>query len=91
MNSDEAKNILRDISRFGDILLTRHCKKRMQQRNIFMDDILNVLMWGSVENIIHVEDDRWECTVNGHDLEEDELTCIVNFFEETKALCITVY
>jgi len=71
MTKEEAKDILRGIARLGTVGLSNHCRKRMRQRNICMDDILYVLAWGTVEYIEEIESNTWKCTIAGEDIEGD--------------------
>lgn len=83
---------LRNIARFGKILIRRpHCLERMEERNVNMDDIENVLIWGTVEEIEKTETNTWKCVVKGNDIDGDELTCVAILLTETNALCITVF
>lgn len=93
MTEDEAKQLLRKIARNGWVRLTRHCRDRMAQRQVLMDDMLQVLLWGHLKELRENPDcDNWECLVEGSDLEGDPLTVKVAILEHDFAvLCITVY
>ena len=65
----------------------------MLDRNVTMDDLLHVLMWGEV---IELEEDpeygNWKCKVKGTDTDGEELVFLAGINEdENSVLCITVY
>jgi hypothetical protein len=51
LNLDAAKSTIREILQGprGVVFLTRHCKERIEERNVLMDDILHLLFWRAVE------------------------------------------
>lgn len=93
MNKEEAENCLREIAKYGYIQPSRHCRQRMQERHISMDDILYVLLWGSVTDIKYNKDhDSWQCNVKGKDIEGEPLVFVAGIHEYCQAVrCITVY
>ncbi len=91
MKKVEAREVLRDIARFGTVGLSDHCRERMKDRNVDMDDILQVLLWGEITDIERADSDAWRCTVKGNDIEGDELTFIAALNTRTRLVCITVY
>ena len=92
MNKNQAKTLLRHFAP-GCIKLSKHCRKRMLERNVTMDDILYVLMWGDVIEIKeNIECQNWECKVKGTDTDGNELFFLAALNEhERSVLCITVY
>lgn len=91
MDRATVKATLRDIARFKTIGLSKHCRERMAERNVSMEDIVHVLMWGTISDIETVDPDRWRCTVTGKDLDGDELVLVAALDAENEAACITVY
>jgi len=93
MTKDEAKKCLRDYAQYGYIQLRTHCKERMVERGVNMDDVLNVLLWGEIKEIRHNKDhDSWECKVKGKDIDGDDLVFIAGIYEGCNTVrCITVY
>jgi hypothetical protein len=65
----------------------------MDERQVTMDDILHVLMWGDVVKLEQdIEHHNWKCTVRGTDIDGDELFFVAAIDEdEHSVLCITVY
>jgi len=65
----------------------------MKERDVATEDILNVLMWGSVSGLEeNKEFQNWKCVVEGHDLDGEKLTVVTAISdEENSILCITVY
>ncbi|SPD74426.1 hypothetical protein PITCH_A230112 [uncultured Desulfobacterium sp.] len=91
MNKAQAKTYLR---RFANLYFntTKHCRERMAERDVTVDDILNVVHWGEV---IEIEEDKehgnWICTVKGVDIEGEELVFVAAIDENKgSVLCITV-
>jgi len=92
MEKADIAETLQNIARFGKILIRRpYCLERMEERNVNMDDIENVLIWGTVEEIEKTETGTWKCVVKGNDIDGDELICVAILLTETNALCITVF
>jgi hypothetical protein len=92
MTKNQAKIILRDISRYGSIAYTIHTRKRMIERRITPDDIKYVLEWGRITKL---QKDRqynnWKCEIHGKDLDEQKLIMQAAIDDETKCIIITVY
>jgi hypothetical protein len=65
----------------------------MNERNVTMDDILYVTMWGDIVDLIEdPEHQNWTCTVKGTDIDGNELVFVAAIDEEEgSVLCITVY
>ena len=64
----------------------------MAERDVTVDDILNVIYWG---DIIELKGDEehgsWECTIKGLDIDGEELVFVAALDEnDTSVLCITV-
>ena len=91
MDRTRAKATLRDIARFKTIGLSKHCRNRMAERNVSMEDIVHVLMWGTITDIETVDPGRWRCTVTGEDLDGDALVLVAALDAANEAACITVY
>ncbi len=92
MDKAKAKTLLRNYAR-NCLKTTKHCRDRMELRDVTMEDIMYVIMWGSV---VEVEESKThknhKCTVKGTDLDGDELTFIAAIDERSESvLCITVF
>ena len=64
----------------------------MAERDVTVDDILNVIYWG---DIIELKGDEeygsWECTIKGLDIDGEKLVFVAALDEnDTSVLCITV-
>ena len=46
-----AKSTLRNLSKTGGIIISKHCSEQMKKRNVTTEDILYVLMWGDIKEI----------------------------------------
>jgi hypothetical protein len=84
---------IRRIAKTGSrgVALSRHCREEsMHDHNVDFQDILNVLNWGQV---VHDPDENCDMKfkVNGSDLEGEPLTVIVDLFDNTSLLVITVW
>ncbi len=91
MNKAQAKTYLRRYADFG-IKLSKHCRQRMAERDVTVDDILFVIYWGEIIELIGDEEyGSWECTVKGLDIDGEELVFVAALDEnDTSVLCITV-
>ncbi|NWH06688.1 DUF4258 domain-containing protein [Desulfobacter latus] len=93
MTVDEIKKCLRDFARYGCFQQSKHCRERMQERQVTIDDALNVLLWGQVSEIEYNEmNDNWQCKVTGTDIDGENLVFIAGVWEHCHTVrCITVY
>ena len=92
MNKDRAKEVIREVAKVGNILLTDHCRTKMRERNVSTQDVLYVLMWGDVQEIKKdAEHNNWKCEIQGKDLEDDILTVQAAVSEDERTIVITVY
>jgi len=90
MNKDEAKDVLKTYSKIN-IDLTRHCRDRMFERDVTVEDLRYVIEWGEV---VEVEESPefgdCKCKIRGTDIDGDELVFIAAISEDI-VLCITVF
>lgn len=92
MDSSQATKTLRELAKKGCIIISRHCREQMEKRNVTTEDILRVLMWGSIKDIKkNDEHDNWKIEVKGKDLDGDKLTVQAAVNEEKRTIVITVY
>lgn len=93
MTQDEAEKCLRRIAKYGYIQPSKHCRERMQDRHINMDDILYVLLWGKVIDIeYNKKHNSWQCKVKGNDIDGEPLVFVAGIYENCHTVrCITVY
>lgn len=93
MNKKQAKDCLRDFLKTGCIQPTRHCRESMKKRNVNMDDILNVVFWGKIEELKYDSDhDSWNCRLKGKDIEGEPLVFVAAIYENCHIVrCITVF
>jgi hypothetical protein len=93
MNEEEIKSCLREFAQCGYFQISMHCRKRMEERCINTDDVLNVLLWGDVSKIEYeAERDNWTCKVAGTDIEGEPLVFVAGVFQDCYTVrCITVY
>lgn len=93
MDKEQAKSMIRSIATRAHIGFSDHCSKQMQERNVFSDDFLQVLMWGDVLSVKRNDKTgHLKCKVCGQDVDGDELTLQIALDEiEQRIICITVY
>ncbi len=93
MDKEEIKNCVREFAQCGYFQMSRHCRERMAERSITVDDVLNVLMWGEVTEIEHkAEHGNWSCRIKGKDIEGEALVFVAGVSKDCYAVrCITVY
>lgn len=76
----------------GGIMLSKHIKERCKERNISIDDVLNVLMNGNI--IKQYEDDTPfpSCLINGVDMSGVPCHAVAAYDALTNAVClVTTY
>ncbi len=95
LDLDAAKSAIREIlqSPRGVVFPTRHCKERMEERNVQMEDILHLLFWGTVERGQESGDTESNVfRVSGADIEGEPLVVVVEIIKEENRLnCISVF
>ena len=93
MNTEQAKDLIRRIANQRCIGFSKHCSKRMGERNVNSDDFLHVLMWGKViETVYDQKSEQWKCKIVGVDVDGESLTLVVAIYEEEqKLICVTVF
>jgi hypothetical protein len=93
MDAEQVKRLVRQVAKSGWLRTTDHCRRRMAERNVTMEDMLQVLLWGEVHELKASQDrQNWECLVRGFDLEKEPLAVKVAVLENDFALlCITVH
>jgi hypothetical protein len=93
MTKDEVKVCLREFAQYGCFQQSKHCRDRMQERQINTDDALNVLLWGEVTEIqYNKEHESWQCKVTGKDIDGENLVFIAGIYGNCHTVrCITVY
>jgi len=65
----------------------------MAHRNIQVDDLLMVQMWGDVHDVEYdPEYDSWKCLITGKSLDDDDVTFVAAIDVNANAMvCITVF
>jgi len=93
MTKEDVKKCLREYAQYGCIQPSNHCREKMEERNINMDDIFNVLFWGEVETVDYNPDhDSWNCRVSGEDIDGEKLVFIAGIYGSCQTIrCITVF
>lgn len=88
----EIKRRIRNIAQRGGrgVALTKHCKEQMIEREVDINDILNVLNWGKV---VHDpgENAEMKFKVLGNDLEGVPLCVVIILIDQESLLGITVH
>jgi hypothetical protein len=92
LDIQEIKRCIRRIAQRGSrgIALTNHCRDQMVAREVDINDILNVLNWGTV---IHdpSESANMKFKVLGEDLEGVALCVVIIILDQDSLLGITVH
>jgi hypothetical protein len=92
LDIQEIKSCIRKIAQRGGrgIALSKHCKKQMKEREVDINDILNVLNWGKV---VHDpgENAEMKFKVLGNDLEGVSLCVVIILLDQDSLLGITVH
>lgn len=93
MTKNEATDCIRELARYGYVITSSHCRKRMKKRNVIIDDIMRVLFWGEVIKVTYNKPHcNYECKIVGSDIDGEELSFIAAIHEDCGSVkCITVY
>lgn len=91
LSKAEAKNLLISFFRKGEIILTKHSRERMAEKNFSHDDIKHVILHGVINTIRFDEDyGDWEIEIEGVDLDGAGLTLQLGLdIQEKKIVLIT--
>jgi hypothetical protein len=96
VNIENARSLIRDIL-LGQghkcIFPTKHCRQRMVERQVHMDDIFQVLFWGDIAPGVEPGDEeKGIFRVSGKDLSEEPLTIVVHINPADNLLtCLSVF
>lgn len=93
---DNARQLIRNIltgQGHKSIFLTRHCRQRMAERQVHMDDIFQVLFWGEISPGAEPGDEeKGIFRISGSDLSEEPLTVVVQINPADNLLsCLSVF
>lgn len=95
LSLNSARSKIREILKGGHstVFPTVHCKERMIERNVQMDDILHLLFWGTVEHGQQLDDKAQNIfRVTGGDIEDEPLIVVVQIvIEDNRLNCISVF
>ena len=90
MNEEKAKSVLKAYSRIY-IETTRHCRERMLDRKVTIEDLRYIIEWGKIIELeMSPEFGGWKCKLHGTDIDGYELT-FVAAIRENIVTCITVF
>jgi hypothetical protein len=89
MDKSQAEEAIREKVK-SCLRTTKHCRARMIDRDVTMEDIRYVIQWGKVSTIEWDADyGNWKIEVKGGDIDGEELTLILVLLDDA-ALCVTV-
>ncbi|MBW1940229.1 MAG: DUF4258 domain-containing protein [Deltaproteobacteria bacterium] len=92
MDKNQAKEIIREVTKHGCFMLSKHCRLRMSERNVTMEDIIHVLKWGEVLTIQETPyENNFKCKIKGKDFDDEDLTIHASIIEKKRTVIITVY
>ncbi|MBW1954012.1 MAG: DUF4258 domain-containing protein [Deltaproteobacteria bacterium] len=91
-----ARSLIREIltgQGHKRIFPTRHCRQRMAERQVHMDDIFQVLFWGEISPGAEPGDEeKGIFRISGKDLSDEPLTVVVQINPTDNLLtCISVF
>ena len=86
----EALKLIRRIVREGKVILSKHARQRMQDRNVTAEDISFSIKNGIIntEPEIHIKTGRWNYRVEGKDINERAIRLLVDIYEEEVIIII---
>jgi len=94
LSIDEARSKIREILQgHGNVWPINHCKDRMDERDVEMDDILYCLFWGNVDYGREPEDRENNIFRVSHvDIEGEPLTVVIQINPDIfELICRTVF
>lgn len=93
MDPAEAERILGELLSANCLRSSTHCRKRMIERGVTVDDIMHAMMTGSVTAVRrNPQTDDEVVTIQGRDIDGMKLTMeAVLLVSERRVLCVTVY
>jgi len=88
---DAAKSIIREIVADGVLILSRHAKKRMEERGYTLQDVVHILLHGEIVKREYADKTtNWSYSVQGYDLENGEGAVVIAIIKRRSAIVITV-
>ena len=91
IDNKNAHSIIRDIVAGGEIIFSKHTKKRMQERGYSTQDVEHILLRGEITNKEFKDKTKsWAYTIKGDDLEADEGGVVTVIVSRRACVIITV-
>ena len=91
IDNEKAHSIIRDIVAGGEINISKHAKKRIQERGYSMHDVEYILLRGEITNKEFKDKTQsWAYTIKGDDLEDDEGGVVTVIISRQTCVIITV-
>ncbi len=93
MDKEKIKQIIRSAAQIGCFASPRHCRERMKQRNVTIDDFLLVLLWGEIIKIEqNIEHYNHKVRIKEKDTDGGELTIVAAVCEnDHTVIWLTVF
>jgi len=94
LKPEEATRKIREIVRHGGtVILSRHCRTRMLERNLTIHDLLSVLSNGNVTGPPEYSEEhhQYRYKVAGQTIDGEEAIAITVIVSHRSALIITMY
>jgi len=85
MTVEEALDEIQEHARWGRVSLTTHARQRMRQRSVTIDDVYEAI--ATARHCVEQDNGTW--LLEGFDMDEDDLTVVVEL--EGEDLIITVF
>ena len=91
IENEKAHSIIRDIVAGGEIITSKHAKKRMQERGYSMHDVEHILLRGKITSKERKDTTQsWAYTIKGDDLEGEEGGVVTVIISRQACVVITV-
>ena len=91
IDNKKTHSIIRDIVAGGEIIISKHAKKRMLERHYSTQDVEHILLRGEISKKEFKKKTRnWAYTITGDDLEGDEGGVVTVIISRQACIIITV-
>lgn len=84
------EKIIRSCLIAGRVVISSHALKRMGSRGYTTEDVLCILEYGKITEIMNNRKERCRCRVEGRDTEGDQGSVIAELISDKKLIVVTV-
>ena len=92
-NTADALALARKCLTDGRIIVTKHARERLDERDFDLQDVRKVLRWGQISDQPEhdVKHGNWKYRIQGQSIDNRELSVVICFGPEPNTLVITIF